>query len=185
MNPASPTTQPARETPDAPPAPPGLDVPLPRVETTLDPQGALAKLDAAARKGKLPGLHPGGRGLFELEAFAQPFEGDVICTAAAVDGRTILSFQTRLRRKMPWVFGLILAFTIWPGVWFTESMLSTWFPSAQWLWGTTYWWYLILTVPTSPWYLWSAIGKSRRGAHASAHEQIREVATILQGRTLA
>lgn len=159
-----------------------LTTPLPAVETSLSLQEIVSKLDTAARRGKLPGFHAGGPGLFHIEAFGQPFEGVITAAAQRTGYTTTVTFQTRLLAKMPWIFILVSVFTIWPGVWFTESMLSTWFPSAKWLWGTTYWWYLILTVPTTPWYLWSAFKKSRAGIHTSAHESIKEVAAAVQGR---
>ncbi|MGH7131188.1 MAG: hypothetical protein ACREJO_04500 [Phycisphaerales bacterium] len=159
-----------------------LSTPLPAVETALSPDEIVNKLDTAARRGKLPGFHAGGRGLFDIEAFGQPFEGVMTAATKRTGDTTTITFQAKLLPKMPWIFVIVSVLTIWPGVWFTESMLSTWFPSAKWLWGTTCWWYLILSVPTTPWYLWSAFKKSRAGVHTSAHGSIKEIAALVQGR---
>lgn len=141
----------------------------------------IARLDQAARRGKVPGFAPGSADvLFECEAFGQPFDGVVQARAQRAGEQTTLRFSTRMNRKMPWIFVIVSILTIWPGVWVTESMLATMFPSAKWLWGTTYWWYLILSVPTTPWYLWSAFKKSRASMQADALERVAEIESLLK-----
>ncbi|MBX3357043.1 MAG: hypothetical protein KF745_01315 [Phycisphaeraceae bacterium] len=130
-----------------------------RIRTRADASGAVALLDAMARRGKLAGFEAGGGdGVFRVRDFGHPFESELVARAERVDGWTEFTLRRRLRPAMPWVFGLMLVATIWPGVWLTDSMLATYF---GWYRGIeTWWWYLPLTVPAAPWAMWSAIRKS-------------------------
>lgn len=142
-----------------------------------------------ARRGKLAGFEPVpgspgavGTDLFAADAFGGPYDGIVIASVDAIgQGGTTLSFRARMKPVLPWVWGVVLVLTAWPGVVVTESMLATMFPTWKWLWGTTWWWYLPLTVPFIPWVLWTTVRKSRAAIHDSAHRVIAGVAAETGG----
>jgi len=164
---------------------------MPEIESPGDPTSLIAKLDAAARRGKLPGFAPaaGGTGTrFELADFGAPFESRL--SGAAIDGITpgtarIRFDRPRLKPLLPWVFALILASTIWPGAWLTDSMLrsySNWYASRpDWV---TYAWYLPLTVPFCPMAMLSALRKSRASGAAEIPPLLDMVAAAVGGRVL-
>jgi hypothetical protein len=143
---------------------------LPTLRTALDAAAILARLDAAARRGRLPGLvAPAHRALFEVREFGEPFESTLVATL--VDGE--IRFALRLRPTMPLVFVLIVALTIWPGVWLTESFLAV-LGGSFWRW--TWWWYLPLSVVGGAWALRSAWARSRATAALEAPRIIERIA---------
>jgi hypothetical protein len=166
------------------PAPPGL----------LAPQSAdeiVARLDEASRRGRLPGFAPRPPGaLFRVDAWGTPFDHDLVATADPAGSGTRLSFALRIRRRMPIIHAAILAFTVWPGVWLTDSMLKMWFTGYYHLtqkpifvWGGfdafTYLWYLPLCALPLPWYWRSIMRRSRGTSYASALEMIAKIAREL------
>lgn len=152
---------------------------LPIVRTVLEPQAVVDRLEALARRGKLPGFDRTRNALFEVEAFAEPFDRVLIAQAArAPDGATLLHLRTRTLRKMPLLYILVTVLTIWPGVWLTDSMVHTYFPS----WTFPTWaWYLPVTVLPLPWMARSMIRKSGALAHQSTKEQIARIAEAIGG----
>jgi hypothetical protein len=149
---------------------------LPAVRTSLSPEVVRDLLGTAARKGKMPGLMnasvPGA--VFGISDFGHPFES--VLQGHLSEGR--ISFTIRLKPLMPLVTLAILIATVWPGVWFTDSMLRTYFSGYQY---QTWMWYLPLTIPTVPWVMWSTIKKSRVSARADAPELIEKVAIAIGG----
>lgn len=159
------------------------DVPLPTVETALTPEAITDKLAFASRRGRLAGYEAGqGGGLFGVAAFGHPFDRVLIAEARKADGGTALVFRTMLPMKWPATFIAVTIFTIWPGVWLTDSLLKTYFASYPW-WGVQTWmWYLPLTVLPLPWMIKSMWRKSEAIAHDSAHRAIRKIAAETGGR---
>lgn len=159
--PESPATSPA----------PDLRTPLPRLPTTLRDDEIRSRLGQAARRGRLPGYkaaEPGTGALFTITDFGVPFESRLIARREP----DAIAFDLKLKPLFPAIFAALLLFTVWPGVWFTESMLETYLPNTlitTWVW----WWYMILTVPFLPWAMWAAVNKSRVSARAEA-EKLRE-----------
>jgi len=148
---------------------PSLDA-LPDVRTSLDPTAILSRLDALARRGKLAGFTPGhGDALFEAACFGEPFDRVLLARAAREDGGTVLRFSTRLRRRVPAIFVAVTILTIWPGVWLTDSMLTTYF---SWYTIPTWWWYIPLTVVPLFWMVPRMIRKSEGVCRESAAHQI-------------
>jgi hypothetical protein len=157
---------------------------MPRLRTSLNDAAVRDRLDAAARKGRLPGLRlDAGDALFEVQEFGRPFESTLRAEAApagaaqAGAARDIV-FSLRLKPLFPSIFVIILVVSIWPGIYLVDSMLKqyfSWYDSSV----ETWWWYLPLTVPTSPWAFWSAAKKSRASAHAECESIIRRLATEL------
>lgn len=157
---------------------------LPEVVTDHSPEQICALLDSAAMRGKLPGYESSeAEGeLFRIGDFGTPFEGVLSArysASAGEGGAGRLRFEARLKPIMPVVFAVVLAATVWPGVWLTDSLLHTYF---GWYNIPTWWWYLPLTVPFCPWVLWVAVKRSRASADAEGRELIGKVAAILGGR---
>ena len=117
--------------------------------------------------------------LFAVETFGQPFERRLLAFAIERDGATELSFVPKLKPKLPLVFAVILALTVWPGWPLTDDLLDTysdWYAEHV----RTWWWYvpmLIISVPA----LLGMWRKSQREAHSSALEQIVKIASEVSG----
>jgi hypothetical protein len=129
----------------------------------------------------MPGSEGGvaGSGGFVADAFGTPYDGELRAKVTRGEGVTVVRFSTRLKPKMPAIFLAILIVSVWPGVVLTESMLASLLPGWGWLWRTTWYWYLPLTVPFVPWLMWSTLKRSRAAVHASALEQVGKIATEL------
>lgn len=118
-----------------------------------------------------------------LEGQARPMsgEGDAAASGGAVAGGGCeLSFAIRMKPKLAWVFGVVLVASVWPGVWLTDSMIRTYFPSYDY---KTWMWYIPLTAPFVPLGLMQAIKKSRASAQIEAAEIIERIRTLVQGRS--
>lgn len=183
MSDHSPINQPEAEpgTP-APPDAPALDpqAPLPAIPTPLDEDEIRDRLTRAARRGDLPGYHasppaaPSAGPLFTVTDFGIPFESRLV---ARREGEAI-TFELKLKPLFPAIFIALLIFTVWPGVWFTESMLETYLPDT-WITTWVWWWYLILTVPFLPWAMWAAVKKSRITARQDAEKLLQRIQAAL------
>ena len=170
----APTQTPA---PNLEPVPTGAAT-LPSVATGARADDSLRRLEAASRRGRLPGFapRPAGGGLFTAAAHGHPFDG--ILTAHHEPG-VRLAFRVTLLRRMPLVFAVILALTIWPGAYCMDelvSQLGLWRPEHPWL---TYEWYLPLTIVPIPWIWRATIRSSRRSALEHARETIARIAAEL------
>ncbi|MEX2219951.1 MAG: hypothetical protein WD749_14460 [Phycisphaerales bacterium] len=147
---------------------------LPQVTTELVPADLLDRLETLARRGRLPGFQRGGRGLFSVEAHGHPFDAELIASAHPTPPGTELTFDLRLRRRLPALFAIVLLATIWPGVYFMDQLIP-----GEWGWPATWIWYLPLTILPLP-FLWrSLMAKSRRSNHQAAQEAIRKIAAEL------
>lgn len=69
--------------------------------------------------------------------------------------------------------------SIWPGILLVDSMLRKYF---AWYTIETWWWYYPLTIPTTPWVIWSSVRKSREAAQVAARQTLELVAGILGAR---
>lgn len=157
--------------------------PVGRLPVALADDEIRARLARAARRGELPGYHaapaaPTGRSagpLFTITDFGFPFESRLL-------GRRepeAIAFEIKLKPLLPAIFIALLLLSVWPGVWFTESMLETYLPGTlltKWVW----WWYMILTVPFLPWAMWAAIKKSRLSARAEAERLLEKIRAALE-----
>lgn len=157
---------------------------FPDVLSPLSPDEIRARLEAAARRGKLPGLKLDSRAnsLFSIMDFGRPYESVLSATALREGGHTRLSFAARPKPLMPMVMLLLLVATVWPGIWLTNSMLVSYFPGYAY---QTWMWYLPLTVPMVPWVMWSSWRKSVRSAAIEGRELIGKVSQFIEGRSAA
>ncbi len=153
------------------------------------PAEVLERLDSAARRGKLPGFakaqKPGS--MFTIADFGAPFESVLEARGEAAGSGTRLEvLPPRLKPLFPWAFALILALTIWPGGWLTDSMMRSywdWYSAGPWW--ITYIWYMPLTVPFCPLAMRSALRKSRAAAAAEMPELIKKIVDATGGREAA
>jgi len=144
----------------------------------------LATLGKAARRGRLPGFDARGADGFHVEADAVPFPYELVGSIGTGErGGSIVRLHLRRLTRLPLIFGAVLALTVWPGVWLTDSLLSTYWPSygrwsadTPWL---TYAWYLPITLVPIPWMWRSLARKSRDAALASAREQAATIAELV------
>jgi hypothetical protein len=147
--------------------------PLPDLLTPHAPDEVLRRLDLAARRGRMAGFkREPAPALFSVEAFATPFEHKLLATGRADGPQTRLTFRAVMLPKLPWIYAVAIALSIWPGVWLTHSMLVTWFDwyfAEEW---KTWAWYIPLTVIPLPWALRRLWLKSRSEAHTDALTQI-------------
>jgi hypothetical protein len=179
----------AAATPEMQAEPVGLDVPIPAVETALSPEQILERLTMASRRGRLAGFERkrGGTGLFSVAAFATPFDhvlvGELEPDAGGGEGLGRLVFRLRMLPRMPGIFLAVLAFSVWPGVYFTDEMVAQFLPGLWRPW-VTYWWYLPLTVIPLPWVWRGLVRRSRASAHDSAHEMVRKIGAELGARVV-
>lgn len=172
--------------PDAPP--PTLSDPLADegiiIKTGMECDEAITALERAGRRGKLPGFARADGCAFVLDCDAIPFEyqirGRVEPTPNPTDSpRSRVSLRISRKKLMPTVFAATLLFTIWPGVWLTDSLIATywsaygrWTGSMPWL---TYAWYLPIAVLPLPWLWKSLLRKSEAMARESAASQITAI----------
>lgn len=156
---------------------------LPGVVAPQPPADALEKLETAARRGRLAGYIKLSAQTFRCDAFGQPFESELLGTITPHEGGSTLSFGVKLRPMLPWIFAVVSVLTVWPGVWLTDSLMLTYFPSFTER-VPTAWWYLPITILPLPFAGFSTLRKSRRTGLASAHEMVQKVATELGGRVV-
>lgn len=162
---------------------PTSDSGLPCVLAPLDAPAIVERLTTASRRGRLAGFASSQAAgvLFQATAFGSPFEGVLEARAEGADGATRLRFQTRMLRKFPALFAAVLAFTIWPGVYFTDELVAQFLPGLWSPW-VTYYWYLPLTILPIPWVWRGAMRKSRRTMTEHARETVAKIAKELGGR---
>jgi hypothetical protein len=153
------------------------------VEAGLTGEQFLARMEAMSKKGKLAGFERGGPEGADAQfaAHGNPFDGLVLVRAA--DGRA--DFELFMPRKMPVIFAVILALTVWPGLPITDSFLYgfVWYERLMGMagWLDTWVWYLPLTVIPAPFMLRSVMRKSRTAAMEHARETVERVKAALAG----
>lgn len=148
--------------------------PLPEIITELSRAEVLSRAETMSRRGKLPGFGAVDGG-FVVTAFGEPF--DHALYARVDDGR--LRFRSRVKPLLPATAVLIVIVTIWPGVWLTDSLLTTYFPGYDY---ATWMWYLPLTVIPLPWAIRRMWRRSQTAAEESARELIERLREATGGR---
>jgi hypothetical protein len=144
------------------------------IATSQPIKAVTEKAQQLSRKGKLPGFERRGDA-FHFAGFGEPFDY-VVSARADANG---ISFHGAMHRKMPLIFAIVIAISIWPGSWLTDSMLRsyfTWYNYAEWV---TYAWYIPLTVLPLLWMIPRMVRKSRVAAYSHAQEQIETLRTAL------
>lgn len=116
--------------------------------------------------------------------FGTPFESELIVrlstqSANAEQPSLALTFDRRIKPRVPLIVLVTLIATVWPGVVLTDSLLRTYWTSYDF---RTWMWYLPLTAPFVPLAMRSALKRSRASAEPAADELIARVAEITGGR---
>lgn len=155
------------------------------VTSEMSKAEVLAALERAGRRGRLPGFSRLEGEAFRLDCDSIPFEheilGSVVSEPETQTAGCRLKMSVRRKRLMPTVFAATLIFTVWPGVWLTDSLIATywstygrWTESTPWL---TYAWYLPIAALPLPWVWKALVSKSAAMARESAREQVAAVRT--------
>lgn len=179
MDPTAPNQPPPdeRSGTGAPPLPPEVRFDdLPALRSPLAPAAAIDALDHASRRGKLPGFKRESSSAFSVAVFGEPFDRRLHALISPDGPGSRLELRARLLLRAPIIAAVVLIFTIWPGVWLTDSMLLTYYPPAQ-HWWPTWTWYLPLTVIPLPFAARSIWKRSEASCRREAHiaiERIRE-----------
>lgn len=149
---------------------------------TLDKLSVVRRMRALSQRGKLPGFEETADG-FKALAYGWVFDFDLVYRVEESAQGSTLTPALVLKRRMPAIVLVILALSIWPGVWITDSMLATyfsWYPHEFW---KTCAWYLPLTVLPMPWVWKTAMRRSRLLAEESARELAERVRAELAAST--
>jgi hypothetical protein len=154
---------------------------LPDLLSPLSAEQVLTRLEAAAKKGRLPGFETSRPGVnFCVDAFGAIFDYQLHAAFTNEGGATRIRFLLHRRRKIPALMAFTMAITVWPGLPMTDSMLRSWLgiydrlPS--WV---TYAWYIPLTVLPLPWVWWKWQKTSLQAAEQHGLEQIAAIAALV------
>ncbi|MBX3390083.1 MAG: hypothetical protein KF691_11605 [Phycisphaeraceae bacterium] len=150
------------------------------VVTSLSEAKIAEKLLEMSQRGKLPGFEPRS-GSFDALAYGWIYDFDLIGKYIAGTDGTRIEFGLVAKSRMPWIVGALLALSVFPGVWITDSMLSIyfdWYPKEFW---KTCVWYIPLTILPIPWVWKTAMNRSRAAAEHSSQELIERIAAALGG----
>jgi len=151
--------------------------PLPTIACSLAVDEVRRRVRELAMRGRMPGFIMGkGEIAFEAQSFGKQF--DYRLFAILTPGE--LRFELRLCRRTPMILAVLLAVTLWPGVWLTDSMLKTYF---DWYTMPTWIWYIPLTVIPVPFMWRRAVVHSRAAAEDSARELIERIRDALAPET--
>jgi hypothetical protein len=156
------------------------------LHSPLNPDDARAALTQAGLRGRLPGFARRDGHAFRLDCDAIPFDYELLGELHPADAGSRVTLRARRRPLMPWIFAVTLIFTVWPGVWLTDSLLdvywtsyANWSRAMPWL---TYAWYLPTTALPLPW-LWRGLtGKSAAMAGESAVKMTEALRAVLAER---
>jgi hypothetical protein len=151
------------------------------IRTKLSPEAVVEELNRAARRGKVPGLRAdgskrGATGEFEVSDFGRPFESVLHGRVTREGEESVIRFESRVKPLVPVIFVVILVVTVWPGILLTDSMLKMYF---SWYTIPTWWWYLPMTVPFSPWAFMKAWKQSKGSAAAEGAEIVKAVGEVV------
>jgi hypothetical protein len=165
-----------------PPRTKAPDPSFPLLVTDLTPDEVIARLRKRSQLGKLPGFEHRGGHVFRVLAFGQPYDKELIGSVAQAPGRergSSVRFSVRLLKKLPVVVVVVMALSIWPGVWVTHSLLITYFESyPQALWITSAW-YIPLCLIAIP-ALWKQYKRSIAEADKHAQETAAAIGRVIE-----
>jgi hypothetical protein len=152
---------------------------LPAVSTSLAAPEILDRLETASRRGRLPGFER-RNGSFAVAAHGHPFDGELDADIQRDGAGSRIEFDLRLQSRLPIIFAFVLAFTVWPGVYFMDELVEQFMPGLWRPW-ITYYWYLPLTLLPIPWMWRSLMRRSRDSTRESAAEAIEKIAGEVDG----
>ncbi|MEO0477103.1 MAG: hypothetical protein AAF085_14200 [Planctomycetota bacterium] len=153
---------------------------LPEVKTPHDAAECVKRAKRLSTRGKLPGFvdtSKDGPGLFTCAAF----DYRLVIDHWNIGAFNAITFRAERLKKLPIIYAVVLAITVWPGVVFTDSLLNTWFGWYPNPWWFTWAWYIPMTAFPIPWIWRSVANKSRASALLHGHEQIDKIIAALDG----
>ena len=137
----------------------------------FDAQEIRRRLDLAARRGRVPGLHIGADPmLFYVDGCGAPFEHHLVATGSPEGSGMRISFSLRRLSRMPRVFAVLILLSVWPGVYFMDQLIP-----GEWNWIRTEYWYLPLTILPIPWFWRSTARKSEAIAVEDSRSIIEKI----------
>lgn len=157
---------------------------LPEITTPHDAAECLRRAERLSKRGKLPGFARSaakGPGLFTCAAFGAPFDYQLIIDHWQMGNDRGITFRAERLKRLPTIYAIVLALTVWPGVIFTDSLLNTWFGWYPNPWWFTWAWYIPLTLFPIPWIWRSVSRKSEASALGHAYEQIEKLTATMDG----
>ena len=161
---------------------------LASIETGLSEAEVVERLRTMSKRGRLPGFESEGARLFRATAQGAYFDRMLVGRVQREGSASRLRFRMMTAWAVPAIVGTVLAVTIWPGVWLTDSMLVTYWAwygeQTSKMWWLTYAWYVPLTVIPLPWACRKAWDKNNEAARASAVELIERMSGALDGRVV-
>lgn len=141
------------------------------VVVAATPDEIRARLDIAARRGRVPGLHAGkGDILFHVDGCGTPFEHHLIARGTPDEGGTRIGFALERQKRVPAIFAFVLILTVWPGVYFMDQLIP-----GEWNWIKTEYWYLPLAIVPIPWFWRSTSRKSLKIATEDAASIVQKI----------
>ncbi len=158
--------------------------PLPALTAPLSPGEALGRLAAASKRGRLAGFLrlPGSPASCRVGIEAGVYDHDLAVRfsplAGDPAGHSCVTFDLRLRRRLPIIMVVVVLISFWPGLPLTDTMLRQSFLSYNELPIETWWWYLPLMVISLP-ALWKQFRVAQRRAGEEARRVIATIADLL------
>ncbi len=144
---------------------------LPALSTPLSPEAALAALLDMAKRGELGGFERTNNG-FIADVHSEPFDHRLLGVVRASaherspHGSTV-EFSLSMLKRGPLISLTILVLSLWPGMWLTDTMLSTYFSGYRLTPTQTAMWYVPLTLLPVPWMIRGFL-RSRESARREA-----------------
>lgn len=162
-------------------APPVLRSPLPTREV-------VERLSRQSKKGKLPGFKllrkptsDTDEGGVRLLVFGGIYDHEMLVRVVPAGAGAELLMRVRLLLKMPMAAIAILVLTVFPGMYLTDSMLSTYF---EWYTIETWWWYMPLVLLMLP-MMWKQYTQARAEAKREAAELCEKLAQLVDAVSVA
>jgi hypothetical protein len=149
------------------------------VVTGLAPRAVMERLSKRAKMGKLAGFaaEPGGMS-FTILVSGGIYDHVLRGRVAAEGTGSRLTFELEILKKMPIAAVAVVVLTFFPGLYLTDSMLTTYF---EWYRIETWWWYVPLGLLMIP-VLWKQYRVGSAVARVDAGELIGVVAREVEGR---
>ncbi len=142
----------------------------------LDVNEIQRRLDLAARRGRVPGLHVGSHPtLFYVDGCGTPFEHHLVATGSPAEGGIRIRFSLKRLKRVPLIFAVVLVLTIWPGVYFMDQLIP-----GEWNWIKTEYWYLPLAILPIPWFWRSTARKSEAIAVEDCSAIVQKIRSELE-----
>lgn len=145
----------------------------------LPPAAVLERLAKKAKMGRLPDFKAGSDGSsFTLLTPAGIYDHHLTCRVDAAEGGSRLTLSLAIGKRTPMIAIALVVLTFFPGLYLTDSMLTTYF---EWYTIQTWWWYVPMAILMIP-VLWKQYKASGEAARAEATRIAADLTKELGGR---